>query len=780
MSNNDTIFTDDNLQTAVNDWINDSSAAEIKYGHISNWDVSQVTNMLNLFKNAQTFNQDIGGWDVSSVENMTSMFKNAINFNKDISKWNVSKVVSMNQMFQAAQTFNQDISTKTVTLDDESTYIAWDVSSVKNMKQMFKNARYFNQDISEWDVSGVTNTNGINAMFNKAQYFNQDISGWDISNITDFTNAFNSATAFINGYGSGWIEDNTIPKTSLFWKVNRCNNSQACNYMSSTDGSCERPLENYNCTGSWVGDYCGAASACNTGSRATCDYPESDRVDCEVNNLYCEDSQACNYNQLLDGGSCEYPPENYNCTGSWMGEICDDSQALNYNGMGSCRSPWEFTNESLEPAVDEWITDSESAEAKYGHISDWDVSQVTYMSSLFKDASSFNDDIGNWDVSNVVLMGALFHNATSFNQDISGWHVSNVKSMLGLFSGAESFNQDISGWDISNAKLHGMFENAFSFIEGYGSGWIVDDTDIAEYTIPKDSLFWKINRICDDSQAMNYGSAGSCFYENNNNQLNNSNNVASEYGTGTTNGTQSYDTGDETGNNPNIATTSSDIGSVFNNMNVLNNNNNNNNVTIDENGNTVTMTQEQLQALIDKVSDLNTSFQNYTSGEFQVNDRYYTTTGELLSYNSPDAPQIQLIPGKDIIDQYEVKYEESQQPNMTYDNETHIPFNYYYKQNTDPNVAYPYDTNEVPIKKPETKYPFFENRFDRPTNFDGKSHTYMHPQNWRYPEHKAPKCKKQKEPNEPVDLDKNYISLNNWDSQIGTILPGFTYKENKY
>ena len=33
----------------------------------------------------------------------------------------------------------------------------------------------------------------------------------------------------------------------------------------------------------------------------------------------------------------------------------------------------------------------------------------------------------------------------------------------------------------------------------------------------------------------------------------------------------------------------------------------------------------------------------------------------------------------------------------------------------------------------------------------------MHPQNWRYPEHKAPKCKKQNEPNEPVYLDKNYI-----------------------
>ena len=69
-----------------------------------------------------------------------------------------------------------------------------------------------------------------------------------------------------------------------------CEDSQACNYDQLLDGgSCEYPPENYNCSGSWIGDYCGAASACNTGSRATCTYPESDRVDCEGNKLYCED-----------------------------------------------------------------------------------------------------------------------------------------------------------------------------------------------------------------------------------------------------------------------------------------------------------------------------------------------------------------------------------------------------------------------------------------------------------------------------------------------------------
>ena len=53
-------------------------------------------------------------------------------------------------------------------------------------------------------------------MFSSAVVFNQDISKWNISNIVNFTNTFKNATAFSSGYGSGWIENNTIPKDSLF------------------------------------------------------------------------------------------------------------------------------------------------------------------------------------------------------------------------------------------------------------------------------------------------------------------------------------------------------------------------------------------------------------------------------------------------------------------------------------------------------------------------------------------------------------------------------------
>ena len=37
-----------------------------------------------MFKNANSFNQDIDGWDVSNISNVQSMFEGATQFNQDI------------------------------------------------------------------------------------------------------------------------------------------------------------------------------------------------------------------------------------------------------------------------------------------------------------------------------------------------------------------------------------------------------------------------------------------------------------------------------------------------------------------------------------------------------------------------------------------------------------------------------------------------------------------------------------------------------------------------
>jgi hypothetical protein len=63
----------------------------------------------------------------------------------------------------------------------------------------------------------------------------------------------------------------------------------------------------------------------------------------------------------------------------------------------------KFNNETIREAVNEWLENEESAETKYGHISNWDTSGVTDMTKLFHNANTFNNPIDSWNVSNVVI-----------------------------------------------------------------------------------------------------------------------------------------------------------------------------------------------------------------------------------------------------------------------------------------------------------------------------------------------------------------------------------------
>ena len=60
--NAQTPLLDNNIKTAVNLWISDRNTALSTYGHIKDWDTSEVTNMNNLFYSKSTFNDDISGW----------------------------------------------------------------------------------------------------------------------------------------------------------------------------------------------------------------------------------------------------------------------------------------------------------------------------------------------------------------------------------------------------------------------------------------------------------------------------------------------------------------------------------------------------------------------------------------------------------------------------------------------------------------------------------------------------------------------------------------------
>ncbi len=94
-------------------------------------------------------------------------------------------------------------------------------------------------------------------------------------------------------------------------------------------------------------------------------------------------------------------------------------------------------------------------------IDSWNTSRVVHMNMMFYEASSFNQPIGSWDTSEVIYMGNMFHGASSFNQEIGNWDTSSVTNMSEMFRDASSFNQQLGSWNTSKViYMSGMFHDA--------------------------------------------------------------------------------------------------------------------------------------------------------------------------------------------------------------------------------------------------------------------------------------------------------------------------------
>ncbi|MFC2390975.1 MAG: BspA family leucine-rich repeat surface protein [Bacteroidota bacterium] len=166
---------------------------------INDWDVSNVTNMSQMFAGALKFNQPLNSWNVSNVTNMSQMFAEAIKFNQPLNNWVVSNVTNMSYMFGAAIKFNQNIN-------------SWNVSNVTDMMGMFTSASVFNQPLNNWVTSKVTN---MQSMFGGAEAFNQDINSWDVSKVTNMSMMFNYAKAF-NKPLNNWDVSKVTDMSSMF------------------------------------------------------------------------------------------------------------------------------------------------------------------------------------------------------------------------------------------------------------------------------------------------------------------------------------------------------------------------------------------------------------------------------------------------------------------------------------------------------------------------------------------------------------------------------------
>ena len=149
-------------------------------GDLSQWDVSQVTNLDSTFAGCEKFNGDLSKWNVGNVTSMRSTFYGCDVFNANLSEWNVGRVVRMDDMLHGCYVFSSDIS-------------RWNVAQVANMDQLFYYCWAFNADISKWSVARVTT---MNRMFYGCKIFNANLSRWDVSNVEDMGFMFWGCEAF--------------------------------------------------------------------------------------------------------------------------------------------------------------------------------------------------------------------------------------------------------------------------------------------------------------------------------------------------------------------------------------------------------------------------------------------------------------------------------------------------------------------------------------------------------------------------------------------------------
>ena len=448
---------------------------------ISAWDTSQVTDMGNMFRGAAAFNQDIGSWNTSQVTNMAAMFHSAAAFNQDIGSWNTGQVTNMNAAFFAALAFNQPIGnwdTSNLTAINhmfcqaevfDQDLNSWDTSQVWDMTGAFKASSAFNGKIGEWDTSQVTN---MNSMFSHAYQFNQPIGNWDVSKVTAdraMRYVFDNARAFAQDITmwqtpSGTDSYNMFTGATAWLQIARRNDNTGSVSGPSSAWVHKPCLVNERVQSGWCVP-CGMFSL-----NAAGDDPAAgvDTV-CDGDNQGLKDAVNACLSAVPSGEACCSTDTN-----------CADPSSARCGSAGCVDMPeWDV---SLVTDMLELFRHCPTGESSCGGvvtntyefnqpIGSWNTAQVTTMQAMFHSAGAFNQDIGSWNTAEVTTMQHMFAGATAFNQDIGSWNTGQVTNMRAMFQHANAFNQDITGWTVSSVSdMAYMFWDATAFNQDI-TGW---------------------------------------------------------------------------------------------------------------------------------------------------------------------------------------------------------------------------------------------------------------------------------------------------------------------
>jgi hypothetical protein len=171
-------------------------------GKPNDWDVSSITDMSELFKWNQTFNEPINKWVTKNVTDMSGMFDGASKFNQPI---NDNRTNCWSFIFAQYRVVNDSTKetgrrlihklpiflVRRIALYAFGDHIGgFDTSQVTDMSFMFHRAEAFNQRIGQWNTSHVKN---MSYMFCEGSSFNQPIGQWTTNQVTSMRRMFYNA-----------------------------------------------------------------------------------------------------------------------------------------------------------------------------------------------------------------------------------------------------------------------------------------------------------------------------------------------------------------------------------------------------------------------------------------------------------------------------------------------------------------------------------------------------------------------------------------------------------
>ena len=379
-------------------------AESLKTVDLSEWDTSNVTNMSGMFSLARELSSiNVSSWDTSSVTNMSGMFSSTTALSSvDVSLWNTSKVTNMSGMFQSTNRLSS--------LDVSS----WDTSKVTNMSNMFHNARELSSlDVSSWDTSKVTN---MSNMFLRAENLsNVDVSSWDTSSVTNMAFMFSNMGVGITALDvSSWDTSSVTDMRSMF-----ANSSSLMTLDVST----------------WDTSSVASMRSMFMGTRS----------------LTALDVSSWNTSSVTDMGTL------FSGTRSLTALDVSLWDTSNVTDMG-----WMFYNTENLRSLD---------------VSLWDTSKVTDTEYMFNLALKLTElDVSSWDVSNVTNMLNMFSSTSLSSLDLSSWDTSNVTNMRDMFRGT----RNLSSITLGEKSVFSASANLFTVTSSsiYTGGWILDSEEL--------------------------------------------------------------------------------------------------------------------------------------------------------------------------------------------------------------------------------------------------------------------------------------------------------------